>query len=44
MQAVLHDKKMDSGSIRAVVVDTIGSAAVQLMTPEELRSRLEVIM
>lgn len=44
MQAMLHDKKMDSGSIRAVVVETIGSASVKLMTPEELRSRLEIIM
>ena len=44
MQAMLHDKKMDGGSIRAVIVENIGSAEIKLMTPEEIRGRLEVIM
>ncbi|MBQ9272893.1 MAG: 3-dehydroquinate synthase [Mogibacterium sp.] len=44
LQAMLHDKKMDKGSIRVVCVEEIGSASVKPMTPEELRGRMQILI
>ena len=42
-EAVIHDKKMKDGGIKAVFVREPGSAVVETAAPEELRSRINSI-
>lgn len=43
LEAVLHDKKMSGDRIGTVHVEVPGTAEIRMMTPSELRGRIEMI-